>query len=88
MEAWQSVLVSLAIVCIIIASSYVAYEQGMFDPLIEKLGVMVFKAKAEAEAQKYRAQGEDFAGSQLKGNKQAQDVVSGIGSIGGLKKEL
>lgn len=38
MEAWQSILVSLVIVCSILAGSYVAYEQGMFDPLIEKFG--------------------------------------------------
>ena len=38
MEAWQSVLVSLVIVCTILAGGYVAYEQGMFDPLIEKIG--------------------------------------------------
>ncbi|KAI0158906.1 hypothetical protein BJ166DRAFT_317891 [Pestalotiopsis sp. NC0098] len=92
MEAWQSILVSLVIVCSILAGSYVAYEQGMFDPLIEKFGVMIFKAKAEAEKEKYEAEGlqagEDFLDSQLKGNKQAREVISGVGPIGGLKKEL
>jgi hypothetical protein len=38
MEAWQSVLVSLIIVCTVLTGSYIAYEQGMFDPLIEKIG--------------------------------------------------
>lgn len=38
MEAWSSVLVSLIIVCTILAGGYVGYEQGMFDPLIEKFG--------------------------------------------------
>lgn len=38
MEAWQSLLFSLAVVCAIIAGSYVAYEQGMLDPIIEKFG--------------------------------------------------
>ncbi|KAF2997273.1 hypothetical protein G7054_g13098 [Neopestalotiopsis clavispora] len=92
MEAWSSVLVSLIIVCTILAGGYVGYEQGMFDPLIEKFGVMMFKAKAEAEKEKYQAQGlkagEDFVDGQLKGNKQARDVISGVGPIGGLKKEL
>jgi hypothetical protein len=38
MEAWQSILVSLVIVCALVAGSYIAYEQGMLDPLIEKIG--------------------------------------------------
>ncbi|KAK9771328.1 hypothetical protein AB5N19_11306 [Seiridium cardinale] len=92
MEAWLSILVSLVMVSILVAGSFVAYEQGLFDPLIEKVGVMMFKAKAEAEKEKYQAQGlkagEDFVDSQLKGNKQAEDVISGKGLIGGLKKDL
>ncbi|KAK9422492.1 hypothetical protein SUNI508_04848 [Seiridium unicorne] len=92
MEAWQSILVSLVVVSILVAGSFVAYEQGLFDPLIEKVGVMMFKAKAEAEKEKYQAQGlkagEDFVDSQLKGNKQAEDVISGKGLVGGLKKDL
>ncbi|KAK6065849.1 hypothetical protein SCUP234_02651 [Seiridium cupressi] len=92
MEAWQSILVSLVIVSILVAGSFVAYEQGLFDPLIEKVGVLMFKAKAEAEKEKYQAQGlkagEDFVDSQLKGNKQAEDVISGKGLVGGLKKDL
>lgn len=73
----QSVLISLVVVCVCIAAGYVAYEQGMLDPIIEQVGyvsrcrvptfqeltffafsVMMFKAKANAERQKYQAQGE------------------------------
>ncbi|KAI1849940.1 hypothetical protein JX265_012982 [Neoarthrinium moseri] len=92
MEAWQSILISLVIVCAVIAGSYTAYEKGLLDPIIEEIGVMMFKAKAKAEREKYQAQGmkagEDFVDSQLKGNKQAVDVISGQGPIGGLKKQL
>ncbi|KAK2040282.1 hypothetical protein LZ31DRAFT_557975 [Colletotrichum somersetense] len=52
----------------------------------------MFKAKAEAEKKKMQAQGmkagQDFVDGQLKGNKQAADVADGIGSVGGLKKQL
>ncbi|KAI0132313.1 hypothetical protein BJ170DRAFT_680199 [Xylariales sp. AK1849] len=92
MEAWQSVLISLALVCAFLAGSYVAYENGMFDPLIEQFGVMMFKTKAKAERAKYQAQGmkagEDFLDSQLKGNQQAEEAKSGEGLVGGLKKQL
>ncbi|ORY63152.1 uncharacterized protein BCR38DRAFT_344704 [Pseudomassariella vexata] len=87
-EAWQTVLVSLLVICALIGGSYVAYEQGMLDPLIEKLGVMMFKAKAKAEQEKMEAQGKDYMDSQLKGNKQASEVLSGDGPIGSLKKQL
>ncbi|KAL2065527.1 hypothetical protein VTL71DRAFT_3197 [Oculimacula yallundae] len=68
-----------------------AYTTGALDPLIQQIGIMLFKAKAEAERKKLQAQGlkegQDFVGDQLKGNQQATEVASGLGgSIGGLKK--
>ncbi|KAI8297102.1 hypothetical protein K4K61_000279 [Colletotrichum sp. SAR11_59] len=97
----QSLLISLAIIVAVFAGGFFAYQQGMLDPIIEQIGVMMFKAKAEAEKKKLQAQGQkagqDFVDGksfdsgnhdQLKGNKQAADVADGIGSFGGLKKQL
>ncbi|CAG8958875.1 hypothetical protein HYFRA_00011828 [Hymenoscyphus fraxineus] len=64
-----------------------AYLSGVLDPAIKEVGIMFFKAKAEAEARKLRAQGwkqgEDFTKGQLEGNKQAADVAEGFGKMGG-----
>jgi hypothetical protein len=61
-----SILTSLLIVIALTASGYFAYQQGYLDPLIEKVGVFVFKAKAVAEAKEMQAKGmkagEDFVG--------------------------
>ncbi|CAI0653680.1 unnamed protein product [Colletotrichum noveboracense] len=88
----QSLLISLAIIVAVFAGGFFAYQQGMLDPIIEQIGVMMFKAKAEAEKKKLQAQGQkagqDFVDDQPKGNKQAADVADGIGSFGGLKKQL
>ncbi|WQF80126.1 hypothetical protein CDEST_05140 [Colletotrichum destructivum] len=88
----QSLLISLAIVFVVFVGGFFAYQQGMLDPVIEQVGIMLFKAKAEAEKKKMQAQGmkagQDFVDGQLKGNKQAADVADGIGSLGGLKKQL
>ncbi|KXH53819.1 hypothetical protein CSAL01_01171 [Colletotrichum salicis] len=99
----NSLIISLAIVLAVLIGGTFAYQQGMLDPIIEQVGsldpnadtrtsIMMFKAKAEAEKKKMQAQGmkagQDFVDDQLKGNKQAADVADGIGSIGGLKKQL
>ncbi|OLN95632.1 hypothetical protein CCHL11_04890 [Colletotrichum chlorophyti] len=88
----QSLLISLAILVAVFAGGFFAYQQGMLDPIVEQIGVLIFKAKAEAEKKKLQAQGQkagkDFVDDQLKGNKQAADVADGIGSFGGLKKQL
>lgn len=94
--ATSSILVSLVIViaalALAAAGSAYAYNQGYFDPLIERVGVFLFRAKASAEAKELQARGmkagEDFVSSQLKGNQQAEDVKKGLGSIGNLKKQL
>jgi hypothetical protein len=61
-----SLLTSLIITLVISAGGYFAYQQGYLDPLIEKVGVFVFKAKAVAEAKEMQAQGmqagQDFVG--------------------------
>ncbi|POS77209.1 hypothetical protein DHEL01_v204406 [Diaporthe helianthi] len=92
METTYQVAVSLLTVILVMAASYFAYDQGYMDPLIERFGVFMMKAKAEAEAEEMQAQGlkrgEDFVDSVLKGNKQAQDIKAGVGSLGGLKKSL
>ncbi|KAE8443722.1 hypothetical protein EG329_001402 [Mollisiaceae sp. DMI_Dod_QoI] len=83
-------LIVSAIVAIIAVALGAAYTTGVLDPIIEKIGVMFFKAEAKAEEKKLQAEGmkegEDFLTSQLKGNQHADDVKEGIGSIGGLKK--
>lgn len=92
MENIYQILVSLTTVVIVMAASWFAYDQGYMDPLIEKFGVYMMKAKAEAEAKQMQAQGlkrgEDFVDSDLKGNNQADEIKEGLGSLGGLKKEL
>ncbi|KDN67896.1 hypothetical protein CSUB01_08103 [Colletotrichum sublineola] len=88
----KSLIVSLAVVVVVFIAGFFAYQQGMLDPVIEQIGIILFKAKAEAEKKKMQAQGmkagQDFVDGQLKGNKQAADVADGVGSFGGLKKQL
>ncbi|KAJ2898916.1 hypothetical protein MKZ38_003600 [Zalerion maritima] len=88
----QGFLVGLAFVVGLVAAGFVAYNAGLLDPIIEKIGVMLFKAKGMAEAKNLQARGlkagDDVVDGQMEGNKQAQDVMEGAGSIGGLKKEL
>ncbi|KAJ9154970.1 hypothetical protein NKR23_g2158 [Pleurostoma richardsiae] len=92
METTYSVLISLLTVVLVFAGAWFAYEQGYLDPVIEKIGVYMMKAKAKAEQKKLQAQGlkegEDFVDSQLKGNQQAAQLQEGIGGLGGLKKNL
>lgn len=61
-----SIITSLLIVLALTAGGYFAYQQGYLDPLIEKVGVLVFKAKAVAEAKEMQAKGmkagQDFVG--------------------------
>lgn len=61
-----SLLISFLTVIALSAGGYFAYQQGYLDPLIEKVGVLVFKAKAVAEAKEMQAQGmtagKDFVG--------------------------
>jgi hypothetical protein len=61
-----SIISSLLIVLALTAGGYFAYQQGYLDPLIEKVGVLVFKAKAKAEEKEMQAKGmkagEDFIG--------------------------
>ncbi|CAK7212531.1 hypothetical protein SBRCBS47491_001497 [Sporothrix bragantina] len=74
----------------VIGATFFAYDQGYLDPLIEKFGVYLFKAKAKAEEKELEAKGldagTDFVKDQLDGVQQANDVKLGLGSIGGLKK--
>lgn len=57
------ILVSIVIAIIAIALG-AAYTTGALDPVIEKIGIMIFKAEAKAEEKKMEAEGmkegEDF----------------------------
>lgn len=60
---YTSIIISIAIAVLAIALGG-AYISGALDPIIQQLGVLFFKAKAEAEVKKLQAQGlkegEDF----------------------------
>ncbi|KAL8371917.1 hypothetical protein RB595_001630 [Gaeumannomyces hyphopodioides] len=75
-----------------LAGALHAYNEGYLDPYIQKISVYLFKAKAMAEKKKLQAQGQKagrgFVDSQLNGAQQADQVKAGLGSVGGLKKNL
>lgn len=58
------------IVAVLAVAIAVAYTTGAADPIIEQIGIMFFKAKAEAEEKKLQAQGlkegEDFLKSEFR----------------------
>ena len=64
METTYQVLISLLTVLVVMAAGWFAYDQGYLDPVIEKIGVYMFKAKAKAQEKKMQAEGlkrgEDF----------------------------
>jgi hypothetical protein len=53
-----------AIIAIIAVTLGIAYATGAADPIIQQIGIMLFKAEAKAEEKKLEAQGlkegEDF----------------------------
>lgn len=55
-----------AVIAFIAVALGAAYTTGALDPVIQQIGIMFFKAKAEAEKKKLQAQGmkegEDFVG--------------------------
>jgi len=50
-------LIVSAVVAFVAIALTAAYMAGLLDPVIEEVGIMFFKAKAEAEAKKFQAQG-------------------------------
>jgi hypothetical protein len=60
----NALLIVSAIVALIAVALGAAYMSGALNPVIEKIGVYLFKAKAKAEEKKLEAQGlkegEDF----------------------------
>lgn len=64
--ATTSIIVAVVVAVIAVALG-AAYTQGMLDPVIEKIGIYLFKAKAAAEKKKLQAEGmkegEDFVDS-------------------------
>lgn len=57
-------LIISAIIAVVAIALGTAYVTGTLDPVIEKIGVMFFKAEAKAEEKKLEAEGlkegEDF----------------------------
>ncbi|CAN8103000.1 unnamed protein product [Discula destructiva] len=92
MESTYQIFIYLLTVVALVTGAWYAYNEGYADPLIEKVGIYMMKAKAEAEAKEMQAEGlkrgEDFLDSELKGNQQADEIKSGLGGLGGLKKGL
>ena len=62
-------LIVSAIIAIIAVALGAAYTTGALDPVVEKIGVMFFKAKAKAEEKameaKGKQEGEDFLASEF-----------------------
>lgn len=62
------VIVSVVIAFVAVALG-AAYQTGALDPVIEKIGIYIFKAEAKAEEKKLQAQGlkegEDFFKGEL-----------------------
>jgi hypothetical protein len=60
----KGLLISLAVIVAVFVGAFFAYQSGILDPVIEKIGIYLFKAKAMAEKKKLQAQGmkagEDF----------------------------
>ena len=60
----NTVLIVSAIVALIAVALGAAYMSGALDPVIEQIGIYLFKAEAKAEEKKLEAQGlkegEDF----------------------------
>lgn len=63
----SATIITTIIIALIAVALGGAYTTGKLDPIIQKVGMMLFKAKAEAEKQKLQAQG----------LKEGQDFVSG-----------
>lgn len=65
--ATSSIIIAIVVAVIAVALG-AAYTQGMLDPVIEKIGILIFKAKAEAEKKELQAkgmkEGEDFLDSE------------------------
>jgi hypothetical protein len=60
------IIVSIVVALVTVALT-AAYLSGALDPLIKEMGVLFFKAKAEAEAKKMQAQGMKEGQDFLKG---------------------
>jgi hypothetical protein len=61
----QTLLISLLVIFSVVGAVYWAYQEGYLDPVIQAVGVYLFKAKAMAEKKRLQAQGmkagQDFA---------------------------
>jgi len=85
-------LIISAIVAIIAVALGAAYTTGALDPVIEKIGVLFFKAEAKAEEKKMEAQGmkegEDFLKGEISGNQKADMLNENLADMGKIKKGL
>lgn len=69
-------LIASIVVAVIAIALMVAYMTGALDPVIEEIGIMFFKAKAEAEAKKLQAQGMKEGQDFFKGMRRAELIFS------------
>lgn len=65
----SATIIGAIVVAVLAAGIGAAYSSGALDPLIQQLGMMFFKAKAQAEKKKLQAQGmkegQDFMNGKL-----------------------
>ena len=68
-DTTNTLLIISAVVAVLAVILGAAYTTGALNPVIEKIGVMFFKAEAKAEEKKLEAQGlkegEDFFAGKL-----------------------
>ena len=68
-DTTNTLLIISAIIAVLAVILGAAYTTGALNPVIEKIGVMLFKAEAKAEEKKLEAQGlkegEDFFAGKL-----------------------
>ena len=67
----SATLITAIIIAVLAVALGGAYTTGALDPIIQKLGVMLFKARAQAEKKKLQAQG----------MKEGQDFMDGKSSF-------
>jgi hypothetical protein len=81
-------LIISAVVAVVAIALTAAYMAGLLDPVIEEMGVMFFKAKAEAEANKMQAQGMKEGEYFFKGMFPVSDTVRVLFSRSEVREEI
>jgi hypothetical protein len=70
-------LILSAVIAFLAVALGVAYQNGALDPIIEKIGVLFFKAEAKAEEKKLETQGLK-EGQDFLAGKQSHTIFSGL----------